>query len=294
MAVFQAFNAAGIGFNMSGTTPSGWSFVGANPFIETVTIYDDGDLAVFDVNGSSLIDRYSAWYWSNGYDVIIDDLLYENNGRAVLSIKGLDLHTTVDDLKGYDWYVALNRGHDTFYGNDYADVIRAGAGNDAVYAYGGDDIVFGDAGHDRLYGLNGDDDLYGGTGRDTLSGGNGSDYISGGLDSDILTGGAGRDYFVFDATPSRTNVDTITDFNPVDDTIMLDNKILTRLGPDGWLSAAAFRVGSAAADSSDRIVYNKTTGVLSYDPDGYGGAAAVQLAQLKAGLALTKADFYVL
>ncbi|MEZ0170304.1 calcium-binding protein [Microvirga sp. TS319] len=294
MAIFQAFNTAGIGFNMSGTTPSGWSFVSASPYIETVNIYDDGDLAIFDVNGSSLVDRYSAWYWSNGYDVIIDDLLYENNGFAVLSIKGLDLHTTVDDLNSYDWYVALNRGNDTFYGNDYADVIRGGYGNDVVYSYGGADIVFGDAGNDKLYGLNGDDDLYGGTGRDFLNGGNGSDYLSGGLDSDTLTGGPGRDYFVFDATPSRTNVDTITDFNARDDTIMLDNKIFTRIGPDGWLSAAAFRVGPAAADSTDRIIYNKGTGALLYDPDGIGGAAAIKIAQLKAGLAITKADFYVL
>ncbi|HEU6442821.1 MAG TPA: calcium-binding protein [Microvirga sp.] len=294
MAVFQAFNAAGVGFNMSSTSPSGWSFVGANPYIRTYNIYDDGELAVFDVHGSSLVDRYSAWYWSNGYDVIIDDLLYENDGYAVLSIKDLNLYTTIDDLNGYDWYVVLNRGHDTFYGNDYADVIRGGYGNDVVYSYGGADIVFGDAGNDKLYGLNGDDDLYGGTGRDYLNGGSGSDYLSGGLDNDTLVGGAGRDYFVFDAKPSRTNVDTITDFSPVYDTIMLDNRIFTRLGPDGWLSSAAFRTGSAAADSSDRIIYNKSTGALLYDPDGIGGAAAVKFAQLKAGLAITKADFYVL
>ncbi|MXQ13298.1 calcium-binding protein [Microvirga makkahensis] len=294
MAIFQAFNAAGVGFNMSSTSPSGWSFVSANPYVDTVNIYDDGDLAVFDVYGSSLVDRYSAWYWSNGYDVIIDDLLYENNGYAVLSIQNLNLYTTVDDLSAYDWYVALNRGHDTFYGNDYRDVIRGGYGNDIVYSYGGADITLGDAGSDKLYGMNGDDDLYGGTGRDYLSGGYGSDYLSGGLDSDALVGGGGRDYFVFDATPSRTNIDTITDFSPVYDTIMLDNRIFTRLGPDGWLSSAAFRTGSAAADSSDRIVYNKGTGALLYDPDGLGGAAAVKFAQVKAGLAVTKADFYVL
>jgi Ca2+-binding RTX toxin-like protein len=294
MAIFQAFNTAGTGFNMSATSPSGWSFVSADPYIETVNIYDDGDAAIFDVNGSSLIDRYTAWYWSNGYDVVIDDLLYENNGYTVLSIKDLNLYTTVDELNGYDWYVLLNGGHDTFYGNDYEDVIRGGYGNDLIYSYGGADILFGDAGSDKLYGLDGDDDLYGGTGRDNLNGGNGSDYISGGLDNDTLAGGTGRDYFVFDATPSRANVDTITDFSPRDDTIMLDNKIFTRLGPDGWLSGAAFRSGKAAADSSDRIIYNKGTGDLFYDPDGIGRAAAIKIAQLKAGLAITKADFYVL
>lgn len=294
MAVFQAFNAAGAGFNMSGTSPSGWSFVSASPYIETVNTFDDGTVADFDVNGSSLIDAYSVWYRDYGSTIVIDHMLYENDGKAVLSIKNLTLETTIDDLYAYDWYVALNRGNDTFYGNDYADMIRAGNGNDAVYSYGGADIVFGDAGHDDLYGLNGDDDLYGGTGQDYLSGGAGSDYLSGGLDNDTLVGGTGRDYFVFDATPSRINVDTITDFRPLDDTIMLDNRIFTRLGPDGWLAGAAFWTGSRAHDWNDRIVYNKATGALLYDPDGIGAAAAVKFAQMKAGLALTAADFYVL
>jgi len=294
MAIFRAYNAAGVGFNMSGTSPSGWSFVSADPSIETVKTYDDGTVADFDVYGSSLVDAYSVWYWSNGYDVVIDDLLYERNGYAVLSIENLNLYTTVDDLYAYDWYVALNRGHDTFYGNDYADVIRGGNGNDVVYSYGGHDILFGDAGSDKLFGGTGDDDLYGGTGRDSLNGGSGSDYLSGGLDHDTMTGGTGRDYFVFDSTASIYNVDTITDFNPTYDTIMIDNAIFTRVGPNGWLSSAAFRIGKAAADSTDRIIYNKDTGALLYDPDGIGGSGAVKFAQLKAGLAITKYDFYVL
>jgi Ca2+-binding RTX toxin-like protein len=294
MAIFRAYNAAGVGFNMSGTSSSGWSFVSSDPSIDTVKTYDDGTVADFDVYGSSLVDAYSVWYWSNGYDVVIDDLLYENNGYAVLSIQNLGLYTTVDDLNAYDWYVRLNSGHDTFYGNDYADVIRGGYGNDVVHSYGGHDIVFGDSGSDKLYGLNGDDDLYGGTGRDYLSGGYGSDYLSGGLDLDTLVGGPGRDYFVFDARPSTTNVDTISDFKPTDDTIMVDNAIFTRAGANGWLSSAAFRIGKAAADSTDRIIYNKETGALLYDPDGYGGYGAVKFAQLKAGLAITKYDFYVL
>lgn len=294
MAIFQAFNAAGAGFNMTSTSSSGWTFVGLNPYISAGLVYDDGTLAVYDVYGSAEVDGYQAWYWSNGYDIVIDDLLYENRGAAILSIKDLGLQTTVDELTGYSWYMTLNGGHDTFYGNDYADVIRGGYGDDAIYSYGGDDILFGDAGNDKLYGVSGDDDLYGGAGRDYLVGGSGSDYLSGGLDRDTLSGGAGKDYFVFDAKPSNSNVDTIVDFRPVDDTIMLDNKIFTRVGRDGWLSADAFRVGSGAADSSDRIIYQKSTGTLLYDPDGSGGMAAVKFAQVKAGLTLTKADFFVL
>jgi len=293
MAIFQAFNAAGVGFNMSSTSSSGWSFVANNPYVETVMIDDDGYSAVFDVN-SSLVDRYTAWYTDTGYGVVIHDLLYENYGADVLLIKDLDLYVSDSAFNSSSWYVRLNGGHDTFYGNDYADVIRGGNGNDVVYSYGGHDILFGDAGADKLYGISGDDDLYGGTGRDALNGGYGSDYLSGGLDTDTLTGSAGRDYFVFDATASIYNVDTITDFSPTDDTLMFDNRIFTRLGPDGWLSSAAFWVGTRAHDTTDRIIYNKASGALLYDPDGIGAASAVKVAQLKAGLAITKADFYVL
>ena len=47
-------------------------------------------------------------------------------------------------------------------------------------------------------------------------------------------------------------------------------------------------------DSDDFLIYNDSTGDLFYDPDGIGRAAAIKIAQLKAGLAITKADFYVL
>ncbi|EIM28525.1 calcium-binding protein [Microvirga lotononidis] len=294
MAIFKAFNAAGVGFDMSSTNSSGWAFIGAHPSVTTDLVYDNGTVAEFEVDGSPLVDYFTARYWSDGYTVIIDDLYYENNGADILTIQDLDLYTTVDALQGYAWYVNLNAGHDTFYGNDYDDLIRAGAGNDVVYAYDGDDIVYGDAGADDLYGSWGDDDLYGGTGRDILNGGAGSDYLNGGADNDELTGGSGKDYFVFDTRPSRTNVDRIVDFRPVDDTIMLDNQVFTRVGRDGWLSGGAFTTGSGARDSSDRIIYNKQTGALLYDPDGIGGAAAIKFAQLNKGLTLTKADFFLL
>jgi serralysin len=52
-------------------------------------------------------------------------------------------------------------------------------------------------------------------------------------------------------------------------------------------------IGAAAQDAQDRIIYNSATGALLYDSDGVGGAAAVQFAELSAGLALTNLDFLV-
>ena len=62
----------------------------------------------------------------------------------------------------------------------------------------------------------------------TLDGGAGNDILIGGTGNDALTGGAGSDYFVFNTAPNASsNIDTITDFNVADDTILLENSIFT-------------------------------------------------------------------
>jgi Ca2+-binding RTX toxin-like protein len=123
--------------------------------------------------------------------------------------------------------------------------------------------------------------------------------LNGGAGSDILTGGVGNDAFLFNtALNAGTNIDQITDFSVPADTIRLENAIFTALGAaTGTLTAAAFfgGPGAVAHDLTDRIIYDATTGALSYDADGnkVGGVAAVQFATLGTGLTLTNADFVV-
>ena len=90
----------------------------------------------------------------------------------------------------------------------------------------------------------------------------------------------------------RTNVDVITDFSVADDTIRLDDAIFSAFA-NGPLAAERFVVGTAALDASDNIIYNSAIGVIYYDSDGNGAAAAIQFAQVSAGLALTHLDFIV-
>ena len=59
------------------------------------------------------------------------------------------------------------------------------------------------------------------------------------------------------------------------------------------LNAANFKIG-APADNNDYILYNSTTGALSYDADGSGSGAATTFAMLGPGLALTSANFTVI
>ena len=144
-----------------------------------------------------------------------------------------------------------------------------------------------------------DQTVIGAVGIDVLKGGGGDDTLNGGANNDKLTGGSGKDHFVFDTaiggtTPVTANVDTITDFKPGTDRIELDHTIFKGIGSHGTLAAKYFRVGGHAANKSDHLIYNANTGVLSYDPDGKGGAPAIEFADLAKHLSLTHSDFLVI
>ncbi|MEZ0171745.1 hypothetical protein [Microvirga sp. TS319] len=161
---------------------------------------------------------------------------------------------------------------------------------------GSNDVVSinGTAGRNTIAGTGIRDVLFGLGGNDTLRGNAGNDTLNGGAGNDVLTGGADRDTFVFNtALKARMNVDRITDFRPVDDTINLENAVFRGLTRTGTLSKAAFHIGAAAHDRDDRIVYNKITGALLYDADGNGKGAAIQFATLAKGLGVTNLDFVV-
>jgi Ca2+-binding RTX toxin-like protein len=222
----------------------------------------------------------------------------------------------------------LGAGHLNGTGNALANTLIGNAGNNILNGGGGADHMVGGAGNDIYYvdnvgdktveALNGGTDtvrssihwtlsanterleLQGtghlnGTGNalaNTIVGNAGNNVLNGGAGSDILTGGAGSDTFFFNTALGASNIDRITDYNVAQDTIRLENAIFTGLA-DGWLKASAFHIGTAAADASDRIIYNKTTGALLFDKDGAGGAAAVQFATLSPGLAMTASEFFI-
>ncbi|HEX8654203.1 MAG TPA: calcium-binding protein [Allosphingosinicella sp.] len=137
-----------------------------------------------------------------------------------------------------------------------------------------------------------DNQLGGNGAANRLDGREGNDVIDGGLGADALTGGLGADLFAFTAALGGGNVDTIADFAAGSDRIALDDAVFAGLAP-GALAAGAFATG-AAADADDRIVYDPTTGALSFDADGLGGAAAATFATLQPGLALGAADIVVI
>jgi len=165
----------------------------------------------------------------------------------------------------------------------------------------GDERLLGSNVADTLYGKNGVHDyILGYSGNDLLKGLTGNDTLDGGTGNDTLIGGGGSDSFVFATIPSATaNRDTIADFNVAADTIKLENGVFaafaaqaanTVIAPGAFWSNAT----GAAHDADDRIIYNSSTGVLSYDSNGSAAGGTIwEFAKITPGLALTNADFVV-
>src|SRR5918998_639940 len=175
--------------------------------------------------------------------------------------------------------------HDTLRGTIYNDLIEGLAGNDHLYGLAGNDVLLGGDGYDVLIGEGGND---------TLDGGAHDDWFYGGVGNDRLTGGSGADRFVFETTLNSTsNVDTITDFATGSDKIWLNHSIFNKLTVNGALDASMLRIGSAAADGNDHIIYNRDTGALIYDSNGNAAGGDVQFATIGRGLNLTGGDFNV-
>lgn len=181
-------------------------------------------------------------------------------------------------------------------GNSATNTLRGGSGNDKLSGLGGNDILAGGSGNDNLIGGDGNDILRGEAGNDILQAGTGDDILAGGLGNDILMAGLGAtDHYLFDTTLGPTNIDTINGFFAPVDTIRLDNDIFTSFGLPGAIAAGNFRAGPGvvAADANDFLLYNTTTGALSYDANGNGAGAAIQFASLSGVPPLSAADFLI-
>lgn len=243
-----------------------------------------------------------------GADTVVSSDSYILGANVeVLSITGSAYYAGGNSANNY---IVGNAGANLLWGADGNDTLDGGTGADAMDGGNGDDTYIVDNSGDVTYeasALGGIDTVESSvnrtlaanlenlklTGSAAINGaGNSSNnIITGNGAANVLTGGAGDDSFVFNTALGPSNVDTIADFNVANDTIHLSTAIFTGIGGTGVLSAAAFHIGAAAADASDRIIYDSATGALYYDADGNGGGAAIQFATLATGLALTNDDF---
>lgn len=289
------------------------------------TYYVDGDNFVMDYSGEgydriatsasftleeeSEIEQLEALTLSStaALDLagnVFANLIIGNNGANVLSGAG-----------GSDRLLGLG-GNDLLFGGEQADWLEGGAGNDTYYVDDAGDRVVDLAGEgtDRVatvasYQLSAGAEierfdamalsdtqplaLTGNEFGQLIVGNAGDNVIDGGAGHDLLVGYSGRDLFAFTTALGSTNVDRIDDFRQGEDRIAIDEDIF------GWynagsLDAATLRIGSAAQDDNDFLIYDPVTGALLFDADGNGSTGAVQFATLAAGLSLVATDFIVI
>ena len=184
--------------------------------------------------------------------------------------------TYIVDAVGDSVIEFFNQGNDTVrtslnnftLRDNVENLIYTGTGSFLGIGSSGNDTITGGAGADFLSGLDGNDILFGGNGKDELLGSTGADqfrYLGG------ETGGYDRIY----------------DFASGTDKISLNSAFYAHTATIAFVSGA----GAVANSTNSTFLYDTNTGIVSYDDDGTGAHAAVQLAQLNLGLTLTVSDF---
>jgi Ca2+-binding RTX toxin-like protein len=176
------------------------------------------------------------------------------------------------------------------------DTITTGGGNDVIYGGSGKDTIKTGEGNDKLYGGSGEDILFSGADQDKLFGGSGNDQLYSGAGSDEMTGGTGNDRFSVSAFDS--GVDVIHDFTHGEDVLSLSVGMSMKFQVNGsdtlnFVLGQNLIVGSDphSTIADDTFLFDSHTGMLSYDADGIGSGAAVDLVVLEGVTSLTNADF---
>jgi Ca2+-binding RTX toxin-like protein len=289
------------------------------------TGFPDGNAVGIDLaNGGTGNDTYQI---DNSRDRIIETSTNPQEIDGVTAFTNYILSANVENLSldGFAFNGTGNNLNNNLTGNNRNNRIVGLTGNDTLEGNLGDDILLGGNGNDLINSNSGVKQINGGNGSDTVSynyvefgtnlsinlvtnragvpgstgfdtiisienviGGGGNEIIIG---NDTLIGGVGRDSFTY--TTRNQGRDRITDFAPLFDTITVSAVGFGGGLRRGILPPTRFHVGVRAADRSDRFIYNRANGVLSFDADGTGRFAQIAIATLNAQLPLTHADILV-
>lgn len=151
----------------------------------------------------------------------------------------------------------------------------------------------GNANQQTFIGTSKADVFVGNGGNDTLTGGGGKDtFVFGKVYEQVVTGSSTSVQTYTNTAFNLTGVDTITDFTRGTDKIELHLDQYSQLA---GFNSSMLRVNSTgtAQDANDYLVYNTTTKTLSYDADGNGSGAKVDIAVLTGVSTVSVSDFVV-
>jgi pimeloyl-ACP methyl ester carboxylesterase len=172
------------------------------------------------------------------------------------------------------------------------NILIGGSQNEKIYtAITGNDVlsetnVDGFHNHTIIYGGAGNDKLTGRSGSDLLLGGIGNDIIYGGADNDMLYGGIGNDTFGFMYT--NEGQDIIADFVHGTDKIAI-----SQTGFKLSANTTVYFIANSnpkATNTNPALLYNTSTGLLTYDSNGSSWFGQSKLATLIGTPVLTDSD----
>jgi Ca2+-binding RTX toxin-like protein len=238
----------------------------------------------------------------------VENLTLEEGGNYTAGGNSLDNH-----LVG-------NSDNNILAGGIGADILEGGLGNDiyvlsdlfdTIIDTGGRDTVrsnlditlLSDIENADLVGI-GDTSAIGNGLSNELSGNMADNILDGAGGVDTLTGGDGSDTFVIASNGSGLEADTITDFTPGEDLIVLDLASFGVSAEDlgllssGLVSADAFVTGAGARplDLNDHFIFDTAQGLFQFDIDGSGDEEAVAVANIDfetEELSLSSGDVFV-
>lgn len=284
-------------------TGTGWQAGYGNAQDNLITGTDDvnylvgngGNDTIYGGGGVDKIYGDDDAHTAFGHDVLFggngNDTLYGGRGNDVL--RGGDGADVLSGGTGYD-----TAGFEDAQSGVVIDLTKpyensGGATGDVLHSienligskFG--DTLSGSQARNRMDGGEGDDRLYGGERGDVLRGGDGDDFLDGGVHRDVLTGGEGADTFYF-ASAAEAG-DRITDFT-TGDHIALSAE---GFGLDS-IDDFAFVLTTDPLTEMPTLIYNASSGNLSWDADGSGGEAAVYFATLTDAPALSQNDFLII
>ena len=282
--------------------------------VDTLTGGTGDDVHFVDAAGDTIVETSGQ-----GFDQVYASANYVLSAGASVEVLG-----TTDAASTVALNLTGNALAQQIFGNGGANVLTSGGGADALYGNGGDDVylIEGDdylveaanGGFDQAYsstnitltagasieilgasnpGATAALNLTGNALGQQIFGNAGANVLSGGGGIDALYGLGGADAFLFASAPGGGNFVFLADFSAAADTILLDHNAFAGLAA-GALNPNAFVIGTAAQDTTDRIIYDAATGNLFYDADGNAAGTAIQFATLTGAPGITANDFLVI
>ncbi|HLO76565.1 MAG TPA: M10 family metallopeptidase [Magnetospirillum sp.] len=290
------------------------------------TIWDAGGTDTIAVSGSGItsINLTAGTYSRLGAGVPYANGTINNTVAIAfgVTIENARGGTGTDTITGNSAANSLagNAGNDTLSGGSGNDILDGGTGVDRLYGGLGNDTYMVDslsdvivesagAGIDTVSSsvnftlgstcenlrLTGNaavatgNALAGNAAANTLNGLGGNDILTGGNGLDSLIGGAGNDTFRVASTTS--GADTIADFVHGVDKL----QVVSSNFPGVTASlASVLSLTGRPTSTATRLVYNRSTGQLSYDSNGTATGGSTLLATLTTKPALSASDFVVI